>query len=288
MSTPSSAARSSARLRCAGAGSRVRACLARRRATAGSTRRAGARTSSRTSPPRCRASARCSTPTCARRSRAIRPPRASTRPSSAFRAWPPSSATASRTSSTRSASRSSRGSSRSSPTPRRGSTSTPARDRRAVLHRSWHRRRHRRDRVIGRTCASTRRSRSARRASTDATGARVKDFPRHPIVEDDVVIYAGATVLGRITIGKGSSIGGNVWLTHGVPPGSSDHPGEGARRAFDDGGGSDRWTRRTPTSKSLARDARRACQSSTVVSPKAKPERHGVSRPASDPLARVG
>jgi serine O-acetyltransferase len=32
------------------------------------------------------------------------------------------------------------------------------------------------------------------------------------------VIYAGATVLGRITIGKGSSIGGNVWLTHSVPP----------------------------------------------------------------------
>jgi len=36
-----------------------------------------------------------------------------------------------------------------------------------------------------------------------------------------VVIYAGATVLGRITIGRGSSIGGNVWLTHSVPPGSN-------------------------------------------------------------------
>jgi serine O-acetyltransferase len=34
------------------------------------------------------------------------------------------------------------------------------------------------------------------------------------------VIYAGATVLGRITIGRGSSIGGNVWLTRSVPPGS--------------------------------------------------------------------
>jgi serine O-acetyltransferase len=40
-----------------------------------------------------------------------------------------------------------------------------------------------------------------------------KSYPRHPIVEDDVVIYAGATILGRITIGRGSSIGGNVWLT---------------------------------------------------------------------------
>jgi len=47
-----------------------------------------------------------------------------------------------------------------------------------------------------------------------------KGGPRHPIVEDDVVIYAGATVLGRVTIGRGSSIGGNVWLTRSVPPGS--------------------------------------------------------------------
>jgi serine O-acetyltransferase len=35
-----------------------------------------------------------------------------------------------------------------------------------------------------------------------------------------VVIYAGATILGRTTIGKGAIIGGNVWLTHSVPPGS--------------------------------------------------------------------
>ncbi|HSX86345.1 MAG TPA: serine acetyltransferase, partial [Cellvibrio sp.] len=48
-----------------------------------------------------------------------------------------------------------------------------------------------------------------------------KGLPRHPIVEDDVVIYAGATVLGRITIGKGSIIGGNVWLTRSVPAGSN-------------------------------------------------------------------
>jgi serine O-acetyltransferase len=39
-------------------------------------------------------------------------------------------------------------------------------------------------------------------------------------VEDEVVIYAGATILGAVRIGKGSQIGGNVWLTHGVPPGS--------------------------------------------------------------------
>lgn len=56
---------------------------------------------------------------------------------------------------------------------------------------------------------------------TDDKGQLQKGLPRHPIVEDDVVIYAGATVLGRITIGKGSIIGGNVWLTRSVPAGSS-------------------------------------------------------------------
>jgi len=54
----------------------------------------------------------------------------------------------------------------------------------------------------------------------DADGNPIKGIPRHPIVEDDVIIYAGATILGRITIGKGSVIGGNVWLTKSVPPGS--------------------------------------------------------------------
>ncbi|GAB2180670.1 serine acetyltransferase [Denitratisoma sp. agr-D3] len=61
----------------------------------------------------------------------------------------------------------------------------------------------------------------AKRFHADETGALVKGEARHPIIEDDVVIYAGATVLGRITIGKGSSIGGNVWLTHSVPPASN-------------------------------------------------------------------
>jgi serine O-acetyltransferase len=44
------------------------------------------------------------------------------------------------------------------------------------------------------------------------------NVPRHPIVEDNVVIYSNATVLGRITIGHDSVIGGNVWLTNSVPP----------------------------------------------------------------------
>lgn len=61
----------------------------------------------------------------------------------------------------------------------------------------------------------------AKRFPADENGALVKNIARHPIVEDDVVIYANATILGRITIGQGSTIGGNVWLTHSVPPNSS-------------------------------------------------------------------
>ncbi|TNF34401.1 MAG: serine acetyltransferase [Deltaproteobacteria bacterium] len=54
----------------------------------------------------------------------------------------------------------------------------------------------------------------------DGSGALIKGIPRHPIVEDDVTIYAGATILGRITVGRGSIIGGNVWVTRDVPPGA--------------------------------------------------------------------
>lgn len=61
----------------------------------------------------------------------------------------------------------------------------------------------------------------AKSFQADGEGALVKGDPRHPIVEDDVVIYAGATVLGRVTVGAGSVVGGNVWLTQSVPPGST-------------------------------------------------------------------
>jgi serine O-acetyltransferase len=66
----------------------------------------------------------------------------------------------------------------------------------------------------------------AKSFAADVDGTLVKGNARHPIVEDDVVIYAGATILGRVTIGRGSVIGGNVWLTHGVPPGSSVRQGK--------------------------------------------------------------
>ncbi|CDG85403.1 bacterial transferase hexapeptide family protein [Janthinobacterium agaricidamnosum NBRC 102515 = DSM 9628] len=58
----------------------------------------------------------------------------------------------------------------------------------------------------------------AKRFPADQDGVLKKGWARHPIVQDDVVIYAGATILGRVTIGQGSVIGGNVWLTRSVAP----------------------------------------------------------------------
>lgn len=77
----------------------------------------------------------------------------------------------------------------------------------------------------------------AKSFQVDSSGALVKGQPRHPIVEDDVTIYASATVLGRITIGRGSVIGGNIWLTHSVPPGSRVYQAEPQQAGFDEGGG---------------------------------------------------
>ena len=82
--------------------------------------------------------------------------------------------------------------------------------------------------VIGETAVIGKRVRlyqavtlGAKRFPTDQEGNLQKGLPRHPVVEDDVVIYAGATVLGRVTLGKGATIGGNVWVTHDVPAGGN-------------------------------------------------------------------
>lgn len=82
--------------------------------------------------------------------------------------------------------------------------------------------------VIGETCIIGRNVRiyqgvtlGAKSFPLDEQGNPIKGIARHPIVEDDVTIYAGATILGRVTIGKGSVIGGNVWLTSDVPPNSN-------------------------------------------------------------------
>jgi len=77
----------------------------------------------------------------------------------------------------------------------------------------------------------------AKRFAVDEGGALVKGTARHPIVEDDVVIYAGATILGRVTIGRGSVIGGNVWLTHSIPAGSQVSQAQLRSEVFDDGSG---------------------------------------------------
>lgn len=71
----------------------------------------------------------------------------------------------------------------------------------------------------------------------DEHGNPLKGMPRHPVVEDGVTIYAGATILGRITIGRGAVIGGNVWVTTPVPPGATITQGRPVMNDFADGAG---------------------------------------------------
>jgi len=98
--------------------------------------------------------------------------------------------------------------------------------------------------VIGETCLIGDRVRiyqgvtlGAKSFPLDADGNPVKGIMRHPIIEDDVIIYSGATILGRVTIGKGSVIGGNVWLTRSVPPDSRMTVQAPRQDAFESGGG---------------------------------------------------
>lgn len=58
----------------------------------------------------------------------------------------------------------------------------------------------------------------AKSFSLDKEGNPVKGIPRHPIVEDNVVVYSNSSILGRITIGHDSVIGGNIWITNDLPP----------------------------------------------------------------------
>lgn len=54
----------------------------------------------------------------------------------------------------------------------------------------------------------------------DDDGHPIKGIPRHPILEDDVIVYSNATILGRITVGRGATVGGNIWVTEDVPAGT--------------------------------------------------------------------
>ena len=52
----------------------------------------------------------------------------------------------------------------------------------------------------------------------DEHGNPIKGIPRHPILEDHVVVYSNATILGRITIGEGCVVGANIWVTEDMEP----------------------------------------------------------------------
>jgi len=98
--------------------------------------------------------------------------------------------------------------------------------------------------VVGETCVIGNRVRiyqgvtlGAKSFPLDEKGRPVKGVDRHPIVEDHVIIYSGATILGRVVIGRGSVVGGNVWLTHSVPPGSHIKQVQPRQERFENGGG---------------------------------------------------
>lgn len=76
----------------------------------------------------------------------------------------------------------------------------------------------------------------AKNFSYDTAGHPL-NIPRHPILEDHVTVYSNASILGRITIGEGSVIGGNVWLTHSVPKHSRILQGKVQDLSFSDGAG---------------------------------------------------
>ena len=98
--------------------------------------------------------------------------------------------------------------------------------------------------VIGETCTIGKRVRlyqgvtlGAKSFPLDEQGNPIKGIKRHPDVEDDVIIYSGATILGPVTIGRGSVVGGNVWLPHSVPPESRVTQAQTRQDTYTDGAG---------------------------------------------------
>jgi serine O-acetyltransferase len=71
----------------------------------------------------------------------------------------------------------------------------------------------------------------------DENGNPVKNIPRHPILRDNVIVYSNATILGRITIGENTVIGGNIWVTSDVPPNSKVLQNKDIFKVFDEGAG---------------------------------------------------
>lgn len=98
--------------------------------------------------------------------------------------------------------------------------------------------------VIGETCRIGRNVRiyqgvtlGAKSFPMDDAGNPVKGVPRHPIVGNGVIIYSGATILGRIRIGDGAVIGGNVWVTTDVPADARLVQARPNKRLFEHGAG---------------------------------------------------
>ncbi|MBO4444198.1 MAG: serine acetyltransferase [Bacteroidaceae bacterium] len=60
----------------------------------------------------------------------------------------------------------------------------------------------------------------ARSFPLDEHGHPIKDLLRHPIISDNVIVYSNASILGRVKIGEGATIGGNLWVTEDVPAGA--------------------------------------------------------------------
>ena len=84
-------------------------------------------------------------------------------------------------------------------------------------------------------CESIRGNLGGQELSLDENGFPIKKIPRHPIVEDNVTIYSGATISAH-RIGRGSEIGGNVWVDHDVRPGSKIVQGKAEEKIFRGGG----------------------------------------------------
>lgn len=98
--------------------------------------------------------------------------------------------------------------------------------------------------VIGETCIIGKNVKiyqgvtlGAKSFPVDENGNPIKGIPRHPIVKDNVIIYAQATILGRITIGEKSIIGGNVWVDHNLPANSKVIQTKAKEGLFTDGAG---------------------------------------------------
>ena len=98
--------------------------------------------------------------------------------------------------------------------------------------------------VIGETCEIGKQVRlyqgvtlGAKSFPLDEHGNPIKGIKRHPNVEDGVIVYSEATILGPVVIGRDSVIGGNVWLVRSVPPGSRITQAQTRQENFESGAG---------------------------------------------------